>query len=89
MRRTTTVLFCLGILGGAPLLAQSYRCDWAVVASGGGGMSGTAYRVGATAGQTAAGRLAGAQYLAFIGFWQADAEVGILDREGPALSRGL
>ncbi|MFO7675719.1 MAG: T9SS type A sorting domain-containing protein, partial [bacterium] len=54
-----------------------------------GGMSGTAYRVGATAGQTAAGRLAGAQYLAFIGFWQADAEVGILDREGPALSRGL
>ncbi|MFO7676432.1 MAG: FlgD immunoglobulin-like domain containing protein [bacterium] len=83
------ILVALCALCGSGLFAQPYRCDWAVVGSGGGTMTGTAYRVGATAGQTAAGALAGAQYHAFVGFWQADAEVGILDREGPALSRGL
>jgi hypothetical protein len=52
-------------------------------------MSGTGYRVGATAGQTAAGPMTGAAYHALIGFWQAEIEVGILDREGPVLPEGL
>ena len=89
MRHAAVALLCLGVLGGSFLLAQPYRCDWSVVGSGGGAMAGTAYRCGATAGQTAAGSLAGAQYRAFIGFWQAEAEVGILEREGPVLPEGL
>jgi hypothetical protein len=54
-----------------------------VVGSGGGEMSGTAYRCGATAGQTATGQLTGTTYAALIGFWQPDFTVGI--REASAL----
>ena len=68
----------LGVLGGSSFaVAQTYKCDWAVNGIAGGGMSGAAYRAGATAGQTAAGQLTGAQYHAFIGFWQADMQVGV------------
>ncbi len=49
--------------------AQRYLCDWNVVAQGGGGMNSTAYRLSATAGQTAAGSITGSVYQGFIGFW--------------------
>jgi len=59
---------CLGSFA----FAQNYRCDWSVVADGGGEMSSTAFRAGVTVGQTAIGEIAGTNYLAFIGFWQID-----------------
>ena len=46
-------------------------------------MSGTAYRCGATAGQTAIGQLSGTSFAALIGFWQPDYAVGI--REATAM----
>jgi hypothetical protein len=54
-----------------------------VVGIGGGEMSGTAYRCGATAGQTAAGQIAGPTYAALIGFWQPDFAVGIREAAAP------
>ena len=78
MKKTTTlILGVLGALGGSLCLGQTYKCDWNVVGIGGGDMSSTAYRCGATAGQTAAGTMTGSSYQAFIGFWQIDAPVGI------------
>jgi hypothetical protein len=60
--------------------AQNYRCDWSVAGLGGGDMSSTTYRAGATVGQTAVGQIAGTAYQAFIGFWQIDtASTGIMD----------
>ncbi|MBN2538020.1 T9SS type A sorting domain-containing protein [candidate division WOR-3 bacterium] len=82
-------LFLLCVLCGSILFAQPYRCDWSVVAQGGGDMSSAAYRCGATAGQTAAGQLTGPAYRALIGFWQAAYEVGIAEKEGPTLPEGL
>ncbi|MEO0078100.1 MAG: FlgD immunoglobulin-like domain containing protein [candidate division WOR-3 bacterium] len=75
MRAAITSLACLGAL--AVLQAQTYRCDWSVVGAGGGEMSSSAYRCGATAGQTAVGTMTGTGFQAFIGFWQIDAPVGI------------
>lgn len=71
-----------------PLLlsAQSYRCDWQVVAGGGAEMGSSYYRCGATACQAAAGYMNSPVYQAFIGFWQTDAQVGI--QEEPAWSEG-
>ena len=75
MRRTACLVLCaLGAL--AALRAQPFRCDWSVVGSGGGEMSSAAYRCGATAGQTASGEASSSRFLAFIGFWQADYQVG-------------
>ncbi|UCG42335.1 MAG: T9SS type A sorting domain-containing protein [candidate division WOR-3 bacterium] len=62
-------------------LAQNYRCDWYVVGSGGGSLTSTNYRVGVTAGQTAAGPMSGTEFLALLGFWQADYGVGIKERQ--------
>jgi hypothetical protein len=67
--------------------AQDYRCDWSVVGIGGGEMSGTAYRCGSTAGQTAAGSLSGTEFLAVVGFWQADYQVGIAEKQGPVFPK--
>jgi hypothetical protein len=64
----------------ASALAQPYRCDWQVVASGGGQFTG-AYHCGSTAGQTATGRLSGASLLALIGFWQPEIVTGIGETE--------
>ncbi|MEO0085139.1 MAG: FlgD immunoglobulin-like domain containing protein [candidate division WOR-3 bacterium] len=61
-------------------LAQSYRCDWQVVATGGGMMS-SDYRCGATIGQTATGRMSGQNLLTLIGFWQPSGVTGIQERE--------
>ncbi len=85
MRATFVAVLCwLCVLCGESVLAQPYKCDWSVVGSGGGEMSGTAYRCAATAGQTATGQLTGASYAALIGFWQPDFAVGI--REASAVS---
>jgi hypothetical protein len=77
MQSTRTTILLLGVLVGSIGIAQQYRCDWSVNGLGGGDMSSNAYRCGATAGQTVAGQLAGSQFLALIGFWQADYQVGI------------
>ncbi len=69
----------LFVLGGSCVLAQTYKCDWAVVGQGGGDMNSSAYRCGATAGQTAAGQTASGSYLAFIGYWQSDLQVGMAE----------
>jgi hypothetical protein len=76
------------------LVAQQYRCDWSVVALGGGDMAGSAYRCGVTAGQTAAGYMNGPLHQAFIGYWQTEAQVGIEEEvvkrsSGPALETRL
>ncbi|MEO0022696.1 MAG: FlgD immunoglobulin-like domain containing protein [candidate division WOR-3 bacterium] len=60
--------------------AQPFHCDWQVVTSGGGIMSGN-YRCGATIGQTATGRITGPNLLALIGFWQPEPAVGLQERE--------
>ncbi len=84
MRTTLVSVLCaLGVLCGESTLAQPYKCDWNVVGSGGGEMSGTAYRCGATAGQTASGQLTGTTYAALIGFWQPDFTVGIREAAAP------
>jgi len=86
MLRTLCVLY---VLCGSLCLAQSYKCDWAVVGIGGDEMVGTAYRCGATAGQTAAGQMTGTSYWALIGYWQSCHDsVGIREqayRPGPGL----
>ena len=88
MRSIALTLLCLGVLGGTLSLAQPYRCDWSVIGIAGGGMRAADYRAGATAGQTAAGLMAGTAYRAFIGFWQTDVSVGILEKQGPTLPEG-
>ena len=71
------MLGALGVLGGLSLsYAQNYRCDWCVIGSGGGDMTG-AYRCGSTVGQTAAGQMTGSNYWALIGYWQAGGQTGI------------
>jgi hypothetical protein len=82
-----TLVFLIGMV--AAVTAQNYRCDWSVVGSGGGEMSSTAYRCGSTAGQTAAGFLSGTEFLAVVGFWQADYIVGIAEKQGPVFPREL
>jgi len=79
--------FLLGLVVAAT--AQNYRCDWSVVGSGGGEMSSSEYRCGSTVGQTAAGFLGGTEFLAVVGFWQADYQVGIAEKQGPVFPKGL
>jgi hypothetical protein len=86
-RILTVCVFCF--LTASLSQAQDYRCDWNVVGAGGGDMAGTAYMCGATAGQTAAGFLTGTEFLAVVGFWQADYQVGITEKQGPVLPKGL
>ncbi|UCG43031.1 MAG: T9SS type A sorting domain-containing protein [candidate division WOR-3 bacterium] len=82
-----TLAFLLGLVAAAT--AQSYRCDWSVVGSGGGEMSSSTYRCGSTAGQTGSGFLTGAEFLAVVGFWQADYQVGIAEKQGPVFPKVL
>lgn len=88
MRAVAVGLLCLGVLGWSASFAQAYRVEWSVVGSGGDGMSGASYKCGATVGQAAAGQLTGSQYRAFIGYWQAEVEVGIADEQDPVLPEG-
>jgi len=56
--------------------AQTYRCDWQVLASGGGNMTGT-YRSLSTLSQTAVGKMSVSNLIAHIGFWIPEPQVGI------------
>jgi hypothetical protein len=76
-RRFSLLLIVLSV---AITAAQSYQCNWQVVAIAGGESGGT-YRAGATAGQTAAGLLTGSNLLANIGFWYPDITTGIDEQE--------
>src|SRR5512136_1912051 len=58
-----------------------YRCDWSVVGIGGGEMSSSAYKCGATAGQTAAGFITGSDFRALVGFWLPEGQVGIQEAD--------
>lgn len=67
-------------LTGSGLWAQSYRCDWHVVAIGGDILTGS-YHCGATLGQTVVGLMRGANLLVLAGFWQPELATGIAERE--------
>jgi len=72
------------------LPAQTYRCDWSVAGIAGGEMSDSSYLCGATCGQTAAGQLAGTEFLAHIGFWQAVTDtVGVREQAPPPAEAAL
>ncbi|MCX7732762.1 MAG: T9SS type A sorting domain-containing protein [candidate division WOR-3 bacterium] len=68
------------LLTGSWLWAQSYRCDWQVIAVGGGMLAGS-YRCGVTVGQTATGLMSGPNLLALVGFWQPEVATGIAERD--------
>jgi hypothetical protein len=83
MRTITIALLVLAAAAGA-----QYRCDWSVVGIGGGDMTGTAYKCGATAGQTATGFLAGPQHWAMIGFWQTDTAMQGIHEQAQSSNQG-
>ena len=81
MSRTVGLMLCaLGGLGGSFCLAQNYKCDWSVNGIGGGEMSSSVYRCGATAGQTAAGFITAPNYWALIGYWLPEGQTGIREQ---------
>jgi hypothetical protein len=89
---TSRLLSVLCVLSCCLALAQTYRCDWSVVAIGGGDMDGSNYKCGSTVGQTAAGQITGANYWALIGFWQPEEQVGVREQAyspplGPLVTR--
>jgi len=73
--------------------AQPYKCDWSVNGIGGGEMSSSAYKCGATAGQTAAGFITASNYWALIGYWLPEGQVGVREQahwpSGQALTTQL
>jgi hypothetical protein len=79
--RLGLILGVVGVLGGSISLAQNYKCDWSVNGIGGGEMSSSAYKCGATAGQTAAGLITGSSYWALIGFWQTEGQTGVREAQ--------
>jgi hypothetical protein len=90
------VWLILGVLGAlgclSPSYAQNYKCDWSVNGIGGGEMSSSAHKCGATAGQTAAGFITGSNYWALIGFWLPEGQVGVREQayspnQGPLRTR--
>ena len=78
---TRSVLCVLFVLCGSLALAQNYKCDWSVNGIGGGEMSSSAYKCGATAGQTAVGPVTGPNYWAHIGFWQTERQTGVREAQ--------
>ena len=70
------ILCVLCAFWGSLAFAQNYKCDWSVVGSGGGEMTGN-YKCGSTVGQTAAGQLTGSNCWALIGFWQPEGATGV------------
>jgi hypothetical protein len=75
--RLQTAFCILGLICGSVCLAQSYRCDWSVVGIAGGEMASSEYRCVATAGQTAAGFMAGPDFWALIGYWLPERQSGV------------
>ena len=87
MRFRFPTAFCiLGILCGSICFAQHYRCEWSVTGISGGGMSPSAFKCGATAGQTTAGLITGPNYWALIGFWLPEGREGVQEPQGPSQS---
>jgi hypothetical protein len=78
MKRLTIAILLPAVF--IPALAQPYRCDWQVAATGGGLLTG-GYLCGATCGQTATGLMREANLLALIGFWQPELITGIAEKE--------
>ncbi|MGB9742979.1 MAG: T9SS type A sorting domain-containing protein [candidate division WOR-3 bacterium] len=78
MRRLYPALLLLTTL--SLVWAQSYRCDWQVLAIGGGTQTGS-YRCDATIGQTAIGELTGTLYRMIGGFWYPEPVTGIAEQE--------
>ncbi len=82
--RCVLCVLCGGVVAlhafGSICLAQNYKCDWSVVGIGGGEMAGSAYKCGATAGQTAAGFITGPSYWALIGFWLPEEQTGVREQ---------
>ena len=64
----------------AAMIAQDYKCDWSVNGIGGGEMNSGAYKCVATAGETAAGFIAGSSYWALIGYWLPEGQVGVREQ---------
>jgi len=83
----------LGVLCAIAVLpAQTYRCDWSVVGTGGGEMSSSAYKCLATAGQTAAGFMTSPSYWALVGYWLPEGQTGVQEPaqrpgQGPLVTR--
>ena len=75
--RLQTAFCIIGLLSGSVCLAQNYRCDWSVVGVAGGEMASSEYRCVATAGQTAAGFMAGPDFWALIGYWLPERQSGV------------
>jgi len=73
LKWTVTLL----VLPATVALAQTYRCDWSVVGIAGGEMASSEYRCNATAGQSAAGFMAGPDFWALIGFWLPEGQSGV------------
>lgn len=66
----------------ASVFAQTYRCDWQVIAAGGGMLSGGDYRCGVSVAQTATGFMSNPNLMALIGFWQPEEPVtGIEEKQ--------
>jgi hypothetical protein len=89
---TIRTIAVLCVLFGAFATAQNYKCDWSVNGVGGGEMSSTAYKCGATAGQTAAGFSTAPNYWALIGYWLPEGQVGVREQayspnQGPLVTR--
>lgn len=60
-------------------IAQNYQIDWYVIASGGGEMSSTNYRVNGTAGQPITGTSSSPGYIVESGYWVGAGAVGGCD----------
>jgi hypothetical protein len=91
-RHRIAALVSVLVLLGSPAVAQDYQVKWSVNGIGGGEMAGSAYKCGATAGQTAAGFITGPSYWALIGFWQPEGQVGVREqayspKQGPLKTR--
>jgi len=80
-RAFVLAFFACCLVGASVSVAQNYKCDWSVNGIGGGDMAGSAYKCGATAGQTAAGLVTSSNYWALLGFWQPEGQVGVREQE--------
>ena len=84
---TLLLVACLSVA-----TAQTYKCDWCVVGSGGGDMAGSDCKCSSTIGQTAAGPMVGSSYWALIGYWQTEGQTGVREQtfspgQGPLITR--
>jgi len=86
---TLRTLCVLCALCGSLAFAQTYKCDWSVVGIGGGEMSSSEYKCGATAGQTAVGFITASNYWALVGYWLPEGQVGVREQAQWPSGQGL